>query len=146
MKHLVLALLVAAPPLAAQPAQGWALLTGASISETLVDTADGPTYRLDKTFPPDLVAAADSFEIQGHLVPMEARAQLDRFTLVPDPANCPFCGNSGYGPSLQVHMKRALPDLPEGTLLVLKGRLELNRGPDTFEMYRLVDAQRIAPE
>ena len=140
-------LAVLAGPLAAQDDGGWALLGLAEITETPVPGDTGVTYRIDKRFDPALqAAAAAEFTISGYLVPLLAEPYLDRFLLVPDPADCPFCGNAGYGPSLPVDMKRALPDLPEGTFLILSGQLELDRSAESFDLYRLFDAVRVMPD
>ncbi|MEM8729102.1 MAG: hypothetical protein AAGF79_04215 [Pseudomonadota bacterium] len=128
--------------LAADPFENWTLLMGAELTET----GTGADLHLVKTFPTALETAAPQFEIAGYLVPVLAEPFLDRFLLVPDPADCPYCGLGGYGPSLEVDMKRALPDLPEGAFLTLRGRLELNRDGDSFELYRLVDAVEIASD
>ena len=141
MIRLCLALSLLAAPLGAQEVQGWDLLAGAGVSEA----GAGADLRLVKTFPPELVAAAEDFTISGYLVPVLAEPFIDSFLLVPDPADCPFCGNGGYGPSLEVDMKRALPDLPEGTYLALQGRLQLNHDSDSYDLFRLIDAVRVDP-
>lgn len=129
--------------LAAQPnaatANGWDLLGTAEVTET----GEDETWRAVKTFPDALVAAADGFEIEGYLVPVVPEPYLSTFLLVPDPANCPFCGDGGYGPVLEVVMRTPLEDMAEGTQIALQGQLEFNRDPETFQMFRLVDAVRI---
>lgn len=119
---------------------GWMLLSQATVSET----GSGEDWRAVKYFPPELEAASEDFTISGYLVPTLPEPYLKTFLLVPDPSNCPFCGDGGYGPVLEVEMQKPLPDLPEGTFVRLQGRLELNASPETFQMFRLVDA--IAPE
>ncbi len=133
MKPVAVALCLMAAPIGAQEWDGWALLAGATLAE------EGSAVA--KTFPPALIAAAEQFEISGYVVPLVAEPYLKTFLLVPDPADCPFCGGGGYGPSLEVEMKRALPDVPEGTYVVLNGRLELDRSPETYDLFRLIDAE-----
>lgn len=137
MRAAAVALVLLATPVWAQDDAGWALLNAASLSEV----TEGGAVRVEKVFPPELVQAAEAFEISGYLVPNAAQPYLKRFLLVPDPANCPFCGDSGYGPVLEVEMTKALPDLPEGTPLTLKGRLELDRSPETYDLFRLTGAE-----
>ena len=126
-------------PLSIAESPGWDLLTSVEIEEIGQDD----TWSVRKTFPPELVAAAPDFRIEGYLVPIFAEPEISNFILVQDPQDCPFCGSSGYGPVLEVVMKRALPDMPQFTILALKGTLELVEDPATTQAYRLVDAQLI---
>ena len=95
---------------------------------------------VEKSIPAALTASAEMFTISGYAVPIEAQAYIGSFLLVPDPANCPFCGNSGYGPSLEVTLKRPLPALAEGTAVNVTGRLEFDLSPETYQTVRLRDA------
>ena len=115
---------------------GWSLLRLAEIHEEGLDE----DWRAVKHFPPELRAAADEFEVDGFVVPVLPEPYLKQFLLVEQPDNCPFCGNGGYGPVIEVEMKRPLPDLPEFTRGVISGTLEFNEDPETFQMFRLVDA------
>ena len=101
---------------------------------------EGDTYAAIKTFPPALIARQDDFEITGFVVPITAEPFIQTFILVEDPANCPFCGGSGYGPVLEVQLKRPIGTLTEFTELTVEGRLELIEDPETFQSYRMVDA------
>lgn len=118
------------------PVDGWDILRLATVDEA----GENENWRAIKTFPAKLRAASNAFKIDGFVVPVLPEPFLTQFILVEDPDNCPFCGSSGYGPVLDVTMKRPLPDLPEFTRVILSGTLELNEDPDTFQMYRLVDA------
>lgn len=98
-------------------------------------------WRVEKTFPPALVAAAEApVTFSGYYVPIQAQAQVTNFLVVPDPAACPFCGSGGYGVALEVITRNAVPDMPEATGITVTGRLELVDDPETYQSVRLVDA------
>lgn len=109
--------------------EGWDLLGAIEIRET---EANG-RWAVEKTFPDALLAKTDSFEITGYYVPVEAQAYVRSFLLVPDPADCPFCGNGGYGPTLEVQMRKAMPDIAEGTLITIRGTLRLIDSDETYQ-------------
>ncbi|MBT54554.1 MAG: hypothetical protein CMF72_14305 [Mameliella sp.] len=121
----LIALLATAPPALANP---WNLIEAIEYKETETETS----WSVAKIIPDDLRAMADSFEITGYYVPVEAQAYVSSFLLVPDPADCPFCGENGYGPSLEVKMKRAVPDMPEATKITLRGTLHIDNSPETY--------------
>ncbi|SNR98479.1 hypothetical protein [Antarctobacter heliothermus] len=121
----LLALLVTASPALANP---WDLIEAIEYKETETETS----WSVAKTIPADLRAMAEGFEITGYYVPVEAQAYVSSFLLVPDPADCPFCGENGYGPSLEVKMKRAVPDMPEATKITLRGTLHIDDSPETY--------------
>ena len=122
---------------AAGDQDSWDLIAGIEITET----EEAGQWRIEKQFPPALNASAESFSISGFAVPIAAQAYIESFLLVPDPDDCPFCGNSGYGPSLEVTLKRPLPALVEGTAVHVTGRLEFDLSPETYETVRLRDAR-----
>lgn len=117
--------LTAACPAAADP---WDLITAIEYKETETATS----WSVKKTIPKALKAMADDFEITGYYVPVEAQAFVRTFLLVPDPADCPFCGTNGYGPTLEVTMKRPMPDVPEATQITVHGRLNFDDSPETY--------------
>lgn len=121
----LLALVATASPALANP---WDLINDIQYTETETETS----WSVAKTIPEDLRAMADSFEITGYYVPIEAQAYVTSFLLVPDPADCPFCGENGYGPSLEVKMKRPMPDVPEATKITLRGTLHIDDSPETY--------------
>ena len=124
--------------LAAPAAADWDLLAAIEIEEVL----EGERWEAHKSYPDALLAALEGFEITGHVVPVTAQAELELFLLVPDPADCPFCGSGdGYGPSLEVTMRRPL-DAAEGERVTLRGDLELVADPETWQAVRLTDAVR----
>ena len=142
---LALALALAGVPAAAEP-RGWEPIAAIGYEESEgVDAAGEPTWSVRKTYPPEIAGGAEGYVIAGHLVRVEPQARLTRFLLVPDPSTCPFCGDGGYGPTLEVTMRRPLPDLPEGTLLTLRGRLVLVDDPESYRAVELEDAVRIDP-
>ena len=118
----------------------WDLLRTAEVREE----GDGADWRAVKIIPDSLRAASEGFTVTGFLVPILAEAELTTFLLVEQPENCPFCGNGGYGPVLEVMMAEPLPDMPEFTELTLQGRLDFNEDPYTFQLYRLQDARHVA--
>lgn len=133
----VLALL--APCLFAVPAGAnpWDLIQQIGYEETETETE----WKVEKTIPEALRAQADGFRITGYYVPVEAQAQVSQFLLVPDPADCPFCGESGYGPALEVQMKRPMPDIPEATEITVTGQLNFDESTETYRAVFLTDAR-----
>ncbi|MEM8980181.1 MAG: hypothetical protein AAGD04_11905 [Pseudomonadota bacterium] len=115
----------------------WSLLELADVREVV----EGDEWRAEKSFPDALRNAAQNFEIAGFYVPIEAQAYVQSFILVSDPLNCPFCGDSGYGPVLEVKTARPMPDIAEFAPISLVGTLEFIDDTDTFQMFRLVDAR-----
>ncbi|KAA9005279.1 DUF3299 domain-containing protein [Histidinibacterium aquaticum] len=131
---LTLATLTSAPALAV----GWEEIAGVGYTEVV----EGDDWSVEKEYPEALAAAAgQEITISGFYVPIEAQAYVTNFLLVPDPADCPFCGSSGYGISLEVHAAEPMPDLPEATELTLTGTVELVDDPYTYQALRLVEAR-----
>lgn len=120
---------------AANPAN-WQLLESISFEE--VETDD--KWMVIKDFPEALRTQSGPFTITGYYVPIEAQAYVTQFLIVPDPADCPFCGSNGYGISLEVRMAEPLPDMPEATEVTVSGRLELIDDTETYQFARLTDA------
>lgn len=136
----VMAGFLAGQAFAADPT-GWDLLNSVEINEVETDTE----WRAEKTFPPALRAATSGFMIEGFYVPIEPQGYVQNFLLIRDPDECPFCGTGGgYGPSLEVSMKRPMQDLPPYAPVTLKGELELIDDPDTYMAFRLTDARLIS--
>ncbi len=108
---------------------GWDLLGAIELRETETNGR----WAVEKTFPDALRATADSFRITGYYVPVQAQAYVRSFLLVPDPADCPFCGSGGYGPTLEVQMRKAMPDIPEGSRITVEGTLRLIDSDETFQ-------------
>lgn len=130
-------LLFAAAPFSAQSnGTAWQLLNTAEFTEII----EGDNWRVEKTIPDALKAAAQDFEITGFFVPVLAQGEITEFLLVEDPADCPFCGSGGYGPVLEVTSKRPMPDLAEFAQITLRGTLEFNESPETLQLFRLKDA------
>lgn len=115
----------------------WELISKIEITE--VETKD--RWLVKKAYPDALRAQADNFRIRGFYVPVEAQAYVKSFLLVPDPADCPFCGNGGYGLSLEVHMRQSMPDMAEGTDITIEGRLELVDSDETYQAVILREAR-----
>ncbi|MEO0342301.1 MAG: hypothetical protein AAF198_02580 [Pseudomonadota bacterium] len=116
--------------------QAWQLLASVEI----YDTSDSLMPNVVKTFPDNLRAATNEFEIEGYLLRYLAEPYLQAFMLVPDPPECEFCGGGGYGPFLDVQMKTPMSDLPNYTKLRVRGTIELIEDPEIYEAVRLVDA------
>ncbi|WP_305968267.1 MULTISPECIES: hypothetical protein [unclassified Mameliella] len=109
-------------------ANPWDLISAIEYEETETETS----WSVAKTIPDALRARAQDFEVTGYYVPVEAQAYVSTFLLVPDPADCPFCGQNGYGPSLEVSMKRPMPDVPEATKVTVRGTLNFDDSPETY--------------
>lgn len=120
----------------ARAESGWALLNDIKIKEI----EENGIWRVEKDFPAQLVNHAGAFSIEGYYVPIQAQAYVTQFLLVEQPSDCPFCGDGGYAPTLEVHLTRPLPDIPEGTALRVSGRLFLMDDPETYQSARLLDA------
>ncbi len=116
--------------------ESWSLLASVEIEEI----EEGDFWEAKKTFPPALIAASRDFQITGYSVPVTAEPFVETFILVEDPDSCPFCGSSGYGPVLEVVLKRPMGNLVEFTQITVQGQLELIDDPMTYQSYRLVDA------
>ena len=105
-----------------------------------VDTSDDIIPNLIKTFPEELRAASDNFEIEGYVMRFVSEPYLQEFMLLPDTPECAFCGGIGYGPFLEVRMETPLGDMPNYTKLRVRGQLELIEDPTVFDTARLVNA------
>lgn len=122
------------------PDAAWNLLNTATLSERVVDDR----WEVVKEFPDALRGAARDFTVEGYLVPIWAEPTLSAFILVQDPENCPFCGTgSGYGPVLEVFLARAIPAQAEFSRIKVQGELELLEDPETYQMFRLVEARAL---
>lgn len=144
IRATLIAVLFAGPLWAEEdPGAAWRLIASVEVREEV----EGNAYKAVKTYPDALMeAASQPFTIQGYYVPVEAQAYVTTFLVVEDPADCPYCGsNSGYGPALEVHMSKPMPDLPEASLIRVQGRLVLNRDPETFQALVMRDAVLITP-
>ncbi|KNG92508.1 hypothetical protein ATO11_17790 [Pseudaestuariivita atlantica] len=119
----------------------WDLIEAVEISERLENDA----YVVTKTYPGELVSMAQSgrFEIEGYFVPVLAQGSVRQFLMVRDPAECPFCGSSGYGLALEVITKRPIPDLTEFERILVQGRLDLVEDPETWQAVILRDARLV---
>ena len=114
----------------------WELLARIEIE----DTSDDILPNMIKTFPDEVIAAAQDFQIEGYLIRFVAEPYLREFMIVPDSPECPFCGGAGYGPYLEVQMREPLDDLPNYTKLHLVGQLEFIDDPKIFDAVKLTDA------
>lgn len=96
-----------------------------------------------KTYPDSL---NDGMEVQvtGFIVPIQVQAYFTTFLLVDDPQNCPFCGSgAGYGPVLEVELKRPMPETVEFEAITVAGKLEFIEDEYTSQLFRLVEARLI---
>lgn len=133
----LIASLIAGAALAATPFDNWKLLDAVRVKEVV----ENNIWVAKKVYPDELVAQTEGFTIEGFYLPIEAQGYVSSFLLIRDPAECPFCGDGGYGPSLEVTLKRPLKDKEPYSRIVLEGRLDLIDDPDTFMAYRLLDAK-----
>jgi hypothetical protein len=119
----------------AAEASPWDLISSIEFDETEAAGA----WVVEKFIPDELRARAQDFRITGYYVPVEAQAYVSRFLLVPDPADCPFCGSGGYGPTLEVYMKRPMPDMAEATQITVAGTLKFDESPETYRAVFLTE-------
>ncbi|GFE65825.1 hypothetical protein [Litoreibacter roseus] len=115
----------------------WDLLRQIEVKEVETPTS----WHAEKTFPEELLRSTENFRITGYYMPVQAQAYVTQFLLVEDPADCPFCGTGGYGPTLEVELVTPLPDMAPGTEITVAGTLDLVEDPETFQTVRLIAAQ-----
>ena len=121
---------------------GWDVIQEVGLRE--VGTDDD--WSVEKTFPAGFEDGAETFSIEGYAVIFAAQADLQEIMLVPDAAQCPFCGSGeGYGPVLEVVFDRPVAiDVPEEAIRV-EGRLEAVDDPRTFQAFRMTGARLVDP-
>lgn len=96
-----------------------------------------------KTYPASLEDGMP-LTVRGFVVPTQAQAYFDTFLLVNDPQDCPFCGNGeGYGPVLEVILKRKIPETGEFAQITVEGQLEYVGDKYTSQLFRLKNARVI---
>ncbi|MEL7114094.1 MAG: hypothetical protein AAGP08_00650 [Pseudomonadota bacterium] len=123
---------------ALEPGRAWHLLDQVEITEV----EQNNEWLAVKAFPPELRAAADGFTIEGYYLPIEAQGYVQSFLLIRDQDDCPFCGfGSGYGPSLEVSLKRPIGDRVPYSRIRVRGELQLIDDPGTYLAYRLTNAR-----
>lgn len=132
---LTSALLIGQPALA----NPWEMITGIGYEET----DKNGEWAVKKTIPDALRAQAQEFTITGYYVPVEAQPYVKQFLIVPDPADCPFCGSNGYGPTLEVEMTSPMPDLPEATEVTVTGQLNFDESTETYRAVFLTGAKLV---
>lgn len=91
---------------------------------------------------PETLSDGMPLTVKGYIVPIEAQAYFTTFLLVDDPQNCPFCGNGqGYGPVLEVVLKRRIAETAEFAQITVQGTLEFVGDEYSSQLYRLNDAR-----
>ncbi len=104
-------------------------------------SVEQPDYTWKKTYP-DTLTDGMSVQVTGFIVPIQVQAYFTTFLLVDDPQNCPFCGSgAGYGPVLEVDLKRPMPETTEFDAITVEGRLEFIDDEYTSQLFRLVEAR-----
>ncbi len=116
----------------------WALLRGIDIQEVV--TAD--SYRAIKTYPAAIENGVAQFDITGFAIPTEEGAVVRTLMLVSDMLTCPFCGLPDHAAALEVTLDAPIA-VEEGQRITLRGALELNRDPDTWQAATLTGARLV---
>ncbi|MGR3540702.1 MAG: hypothetical protein ACU0BS_04650 [Hasllibacter sp.] len=130
--------LPAAPAMAETDAEyGWHVLNQITFDERATETS----YSVHKTFPAEIENGDPSFEVSGYAVPMDAEGV--EFMLVPDIADCPFCGSTDHGVTVNLSFAEAQPGLDEATRIVVRGALVPVHDPETWQSVILTDAVRL---
>lgn len=106
----------------------WDLIAAIEVEEIMTET----TYEVRKTFPAAVQNGIEDFDITGYLVPLANGAELSDFILISDMGFCPFCGSPEHGTSLQVSMASPVA-FEEGARVTVRGALEANTDPETFQ-------------
>ncbi|MAM61734.1 hypothetical protein [Maritimibacter sp. UBA3975] len=119
---------IVAPAAASANDDPWALLGGIQIDEIITDT----TYEVKKTYPAAIRDGAQEFRITGYAVPMYPGQATRDVLLVADMGDCPFCGSSDHGGSLQVELDEPVL-IEEGQRISVIGSLELVDDPETWQ-------------
>lgn len=116
----------------------WSVLRGIEIEEIV--TAD--SYRAVKTYPAAIENGVAQFDITGFAIPMEEGATIRTLMLVSDMLTCPFCGLPDHAAALEVTLDTPIA-VEEGQRITLRGALELNRDPETWQAATLTGARLI---
>lgn len=116
----------------------WSVLRGIEIEEIV--TAD--SYRAVKTYPAAIENGVAQFDITGFAIPMEEGATIRTLMLVSDMLTCPFCGLPDHAAALEVTLDAPIA-VEEGQRITLRGALELNRDPETWQAATLTGARLI---
>lgn len=124
-------------PVLASAGDAWRLLSAIEIEESETNGV----WKVEKHFPAALTDQDSTFTISGFAIPIVAQPYIETFLLVQDPADCPFCGDGGYGPSLEVTLKHPIDTLEEGTAVTVSGQLVLDHSPETYQAARLQAAR-----
>jgi len=104
-------------------------------------SVEQPDFTWKKTYP-DKLSNGMEIEVTGFIVPIQVQAYFTTFLMVDDPQNCPFCGNGeGYGPVLEVELKRPMAETAEFEAITVSGRLEFVGDEYTSQLFRLTDAR-----
>lgn len=116
----------------------WSLLRGIDVQEIV--TPD--SYRTIKTYPAEIENGVARFDITGFAIPTEEGAMVRTLMLVSDMVTCPFCGLPDHAAALEVTLDEPIA-VEEGQRITLRGALELNRDPDTWQAATLTGARLI---
>lgn len=120
----------------------WAVIRSIDVQE--IATPD--SYRVIKSYPAEIANGVERFDITGFAIPTsdpDADGGLvSTLMLVSDMLTCPFCGLPGHAAALEVTLDAPLV-IEEGARITLRGALELNRDPDTWQAATLTGATRV---
>lgn len=106
-------------------------------------SVEQPDFTWKKTYP-DALNDGMEMQVTGFIVPIQVQAYFTTFLLVNDPQNCPFCGSgAGYGPVLEVELKRPMPETAEFQAITVTGKLQFVGDEYTSQLFRLVDARLV---
>ena len=115
----------------------WDILRGIEIQEIVTEDS----YRAVKIFPAEIENGVERFDITGFAIPLGENGALVRsIMLVSDMLTCPFCGQPDHAAALEVVLDTPVA-FEEGQRVTLRGVLEINRDPQTWQAATLTQAR-----
>ncbi|MCK0167820.1 hypothetical protein MWU52_09700 [Jannaschia sp. S6380] len=116
----------------------WSFIRGIEVEEVVTQDS----YRAIKTYPAEIENGVAQFDITGFAMPLEEGALVRTLMLVSDMVTCPFCGLPDHAAALEVTLADPIK-VEEGQRVTLRGALELNRDPETWQAAVLTGARLI---
>ncbi|SFR42163.1 hypothetical protein SAMN04488005_1741 [Yoonia tamlensis] len=117
----------------------WDLLRGITIQEIVTETS----YRVDKTYPPEIADGRKGMVLTGYAAPISAGSEISELILVSDMGFCPLCGDPDHGASIRVTLQTPVNGIQEGARITLRGDMIPDADPETWNAAILENAEII---